>query len=89
MFGFAKVMCFDEKDFGNKNYRKKSLMRLLESLSITVSASGASSLQKKKPFSGTKFSSSDLHELCDRIKLILQDKQAGKKSHIFKEKIVL
>ena len=42
-----------------------------------VSASGVS---------GTLFLSSDLDELCDRIKLLLQEKHAGNKSDIINQK---
>ena len=45
-----------------------------------VSASG---------FSKTKFLSSDPNELCDRLKLFLQEKQAGNNSDIINDEIVL
>ena len=44
-----------------------------------VSASGASK---------TKFLSSDPDELCDRLKLLLQEKQAGNNSDIINQEIV-
>ena len=38
--------------------------------------------------SKTIFLSSDPNELCDRIKLLLQEKQAGNNSDIFNDEIV-
>ena len=52
-----------------------------------VSSSGVSSSHKKS-FSNTIFLTSDLNELCDRIKLLLQEKQAGNNSSIIDEQIV-
>ena len=45
-----------------------------------VSASGISK---------TKFLSSDISELCDKLKLLLQEKQAGNNSDIINEEIVV
>ena len=42
----------------------------------------------KRFFSKTSFLSSDPNELCDRIKLLLQKKQAGKISNKTNEKII-
>ena len=39
--------------------------------------------------SKTKFLSSDPNELCDRLKLLLQEKQAGNNSDIINEEIVV
>ena len=36
----------------------------------------------------TRFVSSDLNELCDRLKLLLQQKQGGDKSYIIDDEIV-
>ena len=52
-----------------------------------VSASGASSSHKKKSSPKTMFLSSDPNELCDRLRLLLQEKQAGKNSNIIDEEI--
>ena len=43
MFEFANEMYFDEKALGNKSTRDKSLIRLLKSPGIMVSAAGVSS----------------------------------------------
>ena len=63
MYDFAKEMHFDEKHVGNKSTRDKTLISLLKSPGLMVSASG---------FSKTIFLSSDPNEMCDRIKLLLQ-----------------
>ena len=47
MFQFAKEMHFDERAPGNKKDRDRSLLRLLKSHSIMVSASGISTSPKK------------------------------------------
>ena len=47
-----------------------------------VSASGVSSSHK------TRFLPSDSNELCDRIKSLLQEKQAGNNSDIIDEEII-
>ena len=65
-FSFAKEMYFAEKALGNKSTRHKSLIIFLKSPGILDSASGVSN---------TTFLSSDPHELCDRIKLLLQKKK--------------
>ena len=77
MYDFAKEMHFDEKRFSNKSARDKTLIKLLNSPAIT--ASGASK---------TIFLSSDPNELCDRLKLLLQEKHAGNNSDIINEEIV-
>ena len=65
-------MYFDEKAFGDKSTRDESLIRLLKSPRIMVSASGVSSSHKKKSFSKTRFLSSVPNELCDRLNLFIQ-----------------
>ena len=57
MYDFAEEMNFDLKAQGNKSTRDKTLIKLLKSPGLTVSASGVSK---------TKFLSSDPDELCDR-----------------------
>ena len=79
MFDFAKEMHFDMKAVGKKPTRDKTLIKLLKSPGLIVSASGIS----KKIFL-----SSDPNELCDRLKLILQEKHAGNNSDITNEEIV-
>ena len=71
MYDFAKEMNFDTKALGNKSTRDRTLIKLLKSPDLMVSASGVSK---------TMFLSSDPNELCDRIKLLLQEKQAGNNS---------
>ena len=72
----AEEMKFDIKNEGRKKPRDSSIVELFESPAIV--ASGIS----------TKFLSSDPHELCDRLKLLLQEKQVGNNSNIFNEKTV-
>ena len=70
---------FDQKAVGNKSTRDKTLIKLLKSPGLMVSASGVSK---------TMFLSSDPDELCNRLKLLLQEKQAGNNSDIINEEIV-
>ena len=76
MFEFAKEMFFDEKALCNKRTRDKSLKRLLHFSAIM--ASGISTI----------FLPENPNELCDRIKLLLQEKQAANNSNIITEEIV-
>ena len=62
MCDFAKEMNFDARAQGNKSTRDKTLIKLLKSPGLIVSASGVSK---------TIFLSSDANELCDRLKLLL------------------
>ena len=77
LYDFAKEMHFDERRVGNKSTRDKTLIKLLNSPAII--ASGVSK---------TIFLSSDPDELCDRLKLLLQEKYAGNNSNIINEEIV-
>ena len=79
MYDFAKEMHFDLKAVGKKSTRDKTLIKLLKSPGLMVSASGVSK---------TLFLSSDLDELCERLKLLLQEKQAGNNSDIINQEIV-
>ena len=79
MHDFAKEMQFDPKASGNKSTRDRKLIKLLNSPGLMVSASGVSK---------TIFLSSDPDELCDRLKLLLQEKQAGNNSDIINNEIV-
>ena len=78
MYDFAKEMHFDSKASGNKSTRDRKLIKLLNSPGLMVSASGVSK---------TIFLSSDPNELCDRLKLLLQEKQAGNNSDIINAEI--
>ena len=77
MYDFAKEMHFDGRRVGNKSTRDKTLIKLLNS--PTIKASG---------ISNTIFLSSDPNELCDRLKLLLQQKHAGNYSNIINDEIV-
>ena len=79
MYDFAKEMHFDERRFGNKSTRDKTLINLLKSPGLMVSASGVSR---------TIFLSSDPDELCNRLKLLLLEKHAGNNSDIINDEIV-
>ena len=79
MYDFAKEMNFDMKAQGNKSKRDRTLIKLLKSPGFIVSASGVSK---------TIFLSSDPDELCNRLKLLLQEKHAANNSDIINEKIV-
>ena len=79
MYDFAKEMHFDPKAFGNKSIRDRKLIKLPNSPVLLVSASGVSK---------TIFLSSDPNELCDRLKLLIQEKNAGNSSNILNDGIV-
>ena len=68
MYDFGKEMNFGTKAQGNQSIRDRTLIKLLKSPRLMVSASGVSK---------TIFLSSDPDELCDRLKLLLEEKQAG------------
>ena len=71
-------MGFDERRVGNKSTRDRTLIDLLYSPAIMASG-----------FSKTIFSSSDPNELCDKVRLLLQEKQAGNNSDIINDEIVV
>ena len=79
MYDFAKEMHFDMKAQGRKPTRDKTLIKLLKSSGLMVSASGVSK---------TIILSSDPNELCDRLRLLLQEKHAGNNSDIINQEIV-
>ena len=79
MYDFAKEMHFDPKASGNKSTRDRKLIKLLNSPGLIVSASGISK---------TIFLSSDPDELCERLKMLLQEKHAGNNSDIINDEIV-
>ena len=78
-FDFAKELNFDSKAQGNKSTRDRTLKKLLKSPGLIVSASGVSK---------TIFLSSDPDELCDRLRRLLQEKQAGNHSDMINDEIV-
>ena len=79
MYDFAKEMHFDMKTPGRKSTRDNTLITLLKSPGLMVSASGVSK---------TIFLSTDPDELCNRLKLLLQQKQAGNNSEIINDETV-
>ena len=78
IYEFAKEMNFNIKEKRNKSSRDKSIIRLLKSPAIMVSG-----------VSKTIFLSSDVKELCERLKLLLQEKHAGNNSDIINDEIVV
>ena len=79
MYDFAKEMHFDLKAVGKKSTRDRTLIKILKSPGLIVSASGVLN---------TIILSSDPDELCDRLKLLLQEKHAGNNSDIINQEIV-
>ena len=77
MYDFAKEMHFDVRAQGNKSTRDRKLIKLLKSPAIM--ASGVSK---------TIFLSFDPDELCDRLKLLLQEKHGGNNSDLINDEIV-
>ena len=77
MYDFAKEMHFDERRVGNKSTQDKTLIKLLNSPAIMASG-----------ISRTIILSSDPNELCDRLRLLLQEKHAGNNSDITNDEIV-
>ena len=73
---FAEEMKFDIEKTGRKSPKDSSTVELLKSPAIMASGNS------------TKFLSSDPNELCDRIKLLLQEKRAGNNSKVINEEIV-
>ena len=79
MDDFAKQLYLDVRAPGNKSTRDKTLVNLLKSPGLTVSASGVSN---------TIFLPSDPHELRNRLKLLMQEVQAGNKSDKINDEII-
>ena len=79
LYDFAKELNFDLKAPGNKSTRDRTLIKLLKSASLKVSASGVSK---------TILLSSDPDELCNRLKLLLQERHAGNNSDIINDELV-
>ena len=77
IYEFAKEMNYDTKSTGRPSTRHSSIIKILESPAIM--ASGVSK---------TIILSSDPNELCDRLKLLLQEKQAGNNSDIINEETI-
>ena len=79
MYDYAKEMHFDMNAHGKKSTRDRTLIKLLKSPGLMVSASGVSR---------TIFLSADPDELCERLKLLIQEKHAGNNSDIINDEIV-
>ena len=73
----AKEMNYDTKSTGRPSTRHTSIIKILESPALMASG-----------ISRTKILSSDPNELCERLKLLLQEKHAGIKSDILNDEIV-
>ena len=78
-YNFAKEKNFDLKAQGNESTRDRNPLKLLESPGLIISGSGVSK---------TKFLSSDPDELCNRLKMLLQEIQASNNSDIIIDEIV-
>ena len=76
MYDFAKEMNFDKSRVGSKSTRDRTLITLLNSPRII--ASGITTI----------FLSENADELCDRLKLLLREKNAGNNSDIINDEIV-
>ena len=70
-------MSYDTKSTGQPSTRHTSIMKILESPAILASG-----------ISKTIILSSDPNELCDRLRLLLQEKHAGNNSDIINDEIV-
>ena len=77
IYEFAKEMNYDTKSTGRPSVRHNSMIRLLDQPAIMASG-----------ISKTIILSSDPNELCDRLKLLLQEKHAGNNSDIINDEIV-
>ena len=70
-------MNYDTKSTDRPSVRHNSMIRLLDQPAIMASG-----------FSKTIVLSSDPNELCDRLKLLSQEKHGGNNSNLFDEEIV-
>ena len=77
IYQFGKEMKYDIKSTGRPSVRHNSMVRLLDQPAIMASG-----------FSKTIILSSDPNELCDILKLLLQEKHAGNNSDIINDEIV-
>ena len=77
IYEFGKEMKYDIDSLGRPSVRHNSMIRLLGQPAIMASG-----------FTKTIILSSDPNELCDRLKLLLQEKHAGNNSNLIDEEIV-
>ena len=76
IYEFAKEMNYDTKSTGRPSTRHTSIIKILESPAIM--ASGIKTI----------FLSENADELCDRLKLLLQEKHGGNNSDLINDEIV-
>ena len=76
IYEFAKEMDYDTKSTGRLSIRHSSIIKILESPRIVASG-----------ISKTIILSCDPNELCDRLRLLLQEKHAGNNSDIINQEI--
>ena len=77
IYEFGKEMKYDIDSLGRPSVRHNSMIRLLGQPAIMASG-----------FTKTIILSSDPNELCDRLKLLLQEKHGGNNSNLIDEEIV-
>ena len=77
IYEFAKEMNYDTKSTGRPSVRHNSMIRLLDQPAIMASG-----------ISKTINLSSDPDELCDRLKILLQEKHSGNNSNLIDGEIV-
>ena len=77
IYEFGKEMKYKLKNKGRPSIRHSSMIRLLNQPAIKASG-----------FTKTKILSSNPNEVCDRLKLLLQEKHTGNNSDIIIEEIV-
>ena len=77
IYEFGKEMKYKLKNKGRPSIRHNSMIRLLNQPPITASG-----------ITKTIILSSDPNELCDRLKLLLQEKHGGNNSNLIDEEIV-
>ena len=78
IYEFAKEMNYDTKSTGRPSVRHESMIRLLDQPAIMASG-----------ISKTIILSSDPNELCDMLKLLLQEKHGGNNSNLIDEEVVI
>ena len=78
MYDFAKERSFDVKATGNKSTRGRTLRKVPKTPGLMISASGISRIVL----------SSDPKELCDRLRLLLPERQAGNNSNLINQEVV-
>ena len=77
IYEFGREIKYKLKNKGRPSVRHNSMIRLLNQSPITASG-----------FTKTIILSSDPNELCDRLKLLLQEKHGGNNSNLIDEEIV-